>query len=542
MKDAKTIPFFFLLTLELQIGSGNASKAWSIIASLSRTVEYCQLTTDNFEEEHQPLCRPYMCLGRAKDWADAEERRRVFWNVFILDRFCSMTMGWNTSLTSIDVQQRLPADGILWRKQEAVLTPYLGVWDKSMVRTGKIETGQLYGPNDVDKSSPEANHHHHRWGPQNVQFPAAQQADMANVGAFAYCVEATESLSRVTSLFLHQRLNPHDPKEVDSWLARFRELDIRLAHWKLMLPQKWHGPPRPGARMDPNLTLAHVTHNASTILLHQLIAYPPPTWPFRKRLPSAWSAETCCLAGVQISTITRQYLKTTEISLPMSSCFAFCVFAAARMMIIHWHYEPANRLLDAFWDLTQSLKEMANRWAGAEAGDDAPPPLAARYASTLERLYSHCLRDGNYQFPLMDFTCETDHPMESHHHAHYSKVTQLQRSEPSYTPNADMNHGDSQWNNTNHNNERRDSSSERVGYASMNTPGSVDRTIVPVPSGSNESNQYRMDSNAMYTPAGLTDMEALMARPVNEYFINLDRVISFDDGSLFTSNMESGLW
>jgi hypothetical protein len=68
---------------------------------------------DPEDEAVQPICRPFSYLGPAKDWADQEERRRVFWNVFLLDRFCSITMGWNTSLTSIDVQQRLPCDGIL---------------------------------------------------------------------------------------------------------------------------------------------------------------------------------------------------------------------------------------------------------------------------------------------------------------------------------------------------------------------------------------------------------------------------------------------
>lgn len=85
------------------IGSGNAAKAWSIIGSLTRTVEYMQLTQEQQDGEHRPLCQPYAHLEHVDDWTEIEERRRVFWNVFLLDRFCSVTMGWNTSLTSDDV-------------------------------------------------------------------------------------------------------------------------------------------------------------------------------------------------------------------------------------------------------------------------------------------------------------------------------------------------------------------------------------------------------------------------------------------------------
>lgn len=52
--------------------------------------------------------------------------------------------------------------------------------------------------------------------------------DMTTVGAFAYCIEATESLSRVTTYFLQQRINFDDRQEVGSWLTRFKELDLRL--------------------------------------------------------------------------------------------------------------------------------------------------------------------------------------------------------------------------------------------------------------------------------------------------------------------------
>ena len=83
--------------------------------------------------------------------------------------------------------------------------------------------------------------------------------------------------------------------------------------------------------MDPNLTLAHLTHNVSTILLHQHIATPPPDVRAHVQLPSGCSAETCTLAASEIASITAHYLSLDEG--PVPSQFAFCAFIAARTLL-----------------------------------------------------------------------------------------------------------------------------------------------------------------------------------------------------------------
>lgn len=75
------------------MGDGQISKAWPIIGSLSRTVEYLQLTVEPDDLEQQPLLRPLILLENPKQWTEVEMRRRVFWNVFLLDRFCSVSSG-----------------------------------------------------------------------------------------------------------------------------------------------------------------------------------------------------------------------------------------------------------------------------------------------------------------------------------------------------------------------------------------------------------------------------------------------------------------
>lgn len=105
----------------------------------------------------------------------------------------------------------------------------------------------------------------------------------------------------------------------------------------MFLPQRWRDSNisrQPALiNMDPNLTLAHVTHNTSMILLHQRIAYPEPGRTEHVKLPSFCSAETCQIAAVETTTITKKYLKHTPGYSPVTNQFAFCVFISARVLL-----------------------------------------------------------------------------------------------------------------------------------------------------------------------------------------------------------------
>lgn len=65
--------------------------AWPLVGSLSRTVDYLELATEADSRVGRPsLLSNTTVLAPANDWVEEEERRRVFWNVFILDRYaCS---------------------------------------------------------------------------------------------------------------------------------------------------------------------------------------------------------------------------------------------------------------------------------------------------------------------------------------------------------------------------------------------------------------------------------------------------------------------
>jgi hypothetical protein len=457
------------------IGNGSIAKAWSIIGSLTRTVEYMQLTRETEDGEHRSLCQPYVTLPWTDDWTKIEERRRVFWVVFMLDRFCSVTMGWSTALTSEDIYRRLPCDGHLWRKQTPVVTPYLGIWDKSKRHIGTPIGCVPHFPSPLQGAN---NFEEQIYNAPSIGVTSSLINDLSTIGALAYNIEAIESMNRVMSHFLQQKVNVRDESEISSWLTRFKELDLRLVHWKMLLPQRWKANPnltRHVPLMDPNLTTAHVTHNASMILLHQPIAYPPLHWGFRNRLPSGCSAEACYSAGVEIATITERYLVKSPAGSPIGGQYAFCVFVAARVLLSHWRYTPRNQLPPEFWSLVQSLDVMSHRWHTFSEVLSGGQDLFAKYATRLKEIYELCATNESYQVNVMDYTNDISHqeiagPSQPYHR--WPDITQIM-------PQPDV--------------------SLQLPHADFNT--------IPM-----------LDLN----------------------FTDMDRVISFDDGSMFTAAFEAG--
>lgn len=204
--------------------------------------------------------------------------------------------------------------------------------------------------------------------------------------------------------------------------------------WKMFLPQKWKDSNisrQPALiNMDPNLTLAHVTHNTSMILLHQRIAYPQLEWARIVQLPSTCSAETCQVAAVETANITEKYLRYTPTNSPVNSQFTFCVFMSARVLLgealsdiflflaltrdllVHWRYYNSD-LIPEFWALVESLERMASRWIGPTLPEDRRwSCLAGKYALELRELHKSCVSDPEFKVDVLGYSTSTSNHTE----------------------------------------------------------------------------------------------------------------------------------
>lgn len=86
--------------MSIQIGSGRGPSAWSMIGSMARNVEQMQLSVEDAVDEEREGTRKSVIsrtsfLEAPSTWIEAEGRRRIFWTVFLMDRFCSVATGYD---------------------------------------------------------------------------------------------------------------------------------------------------------------------------------------------------------------------------------------------------------------------------------------------------------------------------------------------------------------------------------------------------------------------------------------------------------------
>ncbi|OAA58921.1 Transcription factor [Niveomyces insectorum RCEF 264] len=326
------------------IGSGRGPRSWSIVASATRIVEQLGLAIEEEDAAENRLLNRVGFLPPAKNWTEAESLRRIFWCIFLFDRFCSVATGWNTSLTSTDVKRRLPVEGCLWRDGTEARGRYFNIAD--------------HGVDSEDET--------------NV------------LGGFAYLIEASECMTRVVTFLLQESVDFSARDGLRRWFERFQTLDAMLIRWKTFLPARWRvASIDMNGLMDENLTLAHIMHNASVIMLHQNVAYPDAK--FRLHLPSQDAAKTCVAAAGEIATIAAKFIANSTVIIPPT--MSFCLFVAARALLAHANHQlgmfPIVITDPNFDTLLQCLRESSTRWR-AQSPSFASENLAGQFADRID--------------------------------------------------------------------------------------------------------------------------------------------------------------
>jgi hypothetical protein len=105
--------------------------------------------------------------------------------------------------------------------------------------------------------------------PASIAVQAQTNTDV-NYGGYACLIEATDILTVVTSFAAkYAAVNPTKP-DVRMFLKEFLELNLILTNWKGQLPPHFHHATYDNkGYMDHNVTLTHMTHNTTSILLYQ---------------------------------------------------------------------------------------------------------------------------------------------------------------------------------------------------------------------------------------------------------------------------------
>jgi len=200
--SVKALQALVILALDL-VGSSNGPPGWNLLALITRSVVQLGLAVETTSFSVSPIYPSIytlraMVLPEADNFIEEESRRRLFWMVYLLDRYATIATAFEFALDEKEIDRTLPCRDDLWNKNQPVQTR----WFRTSERTEY----------DIDK--PE------------------------NLGAFSYYIEILGILSRIHK-FLKKPVDISALSDVEQWQGEYRELDNMLTSWKFNLPGEY---------------------------------------------------------------------------------------------------------------------------------------------------------------------------------------------------------------------------------------------------------------------------------------------------------------
>ncbi|KAI0155434.1 putative C6 transcription factor [Hypoxylon sp. FL1284] len=341
--SVKALQALVILALDL-CGSSNGPPGWNIMALITRSVVQLGLAVESNSLSVSPNYTSIytlraMVLPEPRDFVEEESRRRLFWMVYLLDRYATIATAFDFALNDKEVDRTLPCRDDLWIKNQKVETRWFRTQDRPPTQP------------DHDVNKPE------------------------NLGAFAYYIEILGILSKIHE-FLKQPVDIGALGDVEQWQLRYKQLDNLLASWKFGLPGEYGNMAKlfqPGGSKTLNCgwVMLHATYHTATIRLHSSAAYPTTRSPI---FTPSYSASQRCLGAVETIAALGEFVVQNGMLSKLGPPFAFTLWVAARLLLVHGS-TVEHKLAPQIAFLVDTLRDMGRYW-----------PVAGRYCQLLQRV------------------------------------------------------------------------------------------------------------------------------------------------------------
>ncbi|OAA53012.1 Transcription factor [Cordyceps fumosorosea ARSEF 2679] len=340
--SVKSLQALVILALDL-CGSSNGPPGWNIMALITRSVVQLGLAVETTSSMVSPgftsiYTLRAMVLPEPKDFIEDESRRRLFWMIYLLDRYATIATAFEFALDDKEIDRSLPCRDDLW------------------VANRKVET---------------------KWF-RTFNFPeTASRNDMSgteNLGAFSYYIEVLGILSKIHK-FLKQPVDIGVAGDVERWQLRYKELDSMLTSWKLDLPGEFNDMNKifqPGSRsLSCTWLMLHATYHTTVIRLHSSAAYPTTRSPI---FTPSYSASQRCLIAVENIASLADFASTNGYLSKLGPPFAFSLWVSARLLLVHGS-TVEHKLSPQIAFFVDTLRALGGFW-----------PVAQRYCNLLQRV------------------------------------------------------------------------------------------------------------------------------------------------------------
>jgi hypothetical protein len=328
--SVKALQALVILTLDL-VGSSNGPPGWNLLALLTRSVVQLGLaveTTSTIVSPNYPSIYTLraMVLPESGSWIEDESRRRLFWMVYLLDRYATIATAFEFGLDDKEIDRKLPCRDDLFSRNQYVDTRWFGSRERE---------------HPVDK--PE------------------------NMGSFSYYIEVLGIISKIHN-FLKKPVDISSLSDVEEWQGTYRELENELTSWKFNLPNEYGNMSRlfnsSGGNkiVNPTWCLLHAAFQTAVIRLHSSAAYPTTRSPI---FTPSYSASQRCLVAVENITSLGQYVVNNGMLNKLGPPFAFTLWVAARLLLVQGSTidHKVSPDINFFVD---TLRQMGTYWKVAE--------------------------------------------------------------------------------------------------------------------------------------------------------------------------------
>ncbi|KAJ5392134.1 hypothetical protein N7509_007624 [Penicillium cosmopolitanum] len=348
--SVKALQALVILALDL-VGSSNGPPGWKLLALITRSVVQLGLAVESKSSLIAPVYPSIytlraVTLSEPDSWIEDESRRRLFWMVYLLDRYSTIATAFNFALDDKDIDRKLPCK------------------DEFFMKNQPVETRRFHCSSD--------------------RTDYLSHAD--NVGSFGLYVEILGILSRV-HVFLKRPVDIGSLADVEEWQATYRKLDSELTSWEFNLPAEYayenssrlFSGSKQGRTLHSDWVQLHATYQTAVIRLHSSAAYPTTRSPIFT--PSYSASQRCLLAVDNILSVTRFVVENNLLD-KLGPPFAFTLWVSARLLLVHGSTIAHTVSADIIF-FVDTLAHMGQHWKVAE-----------RYSNILQRVLDEY---GEYQ-------------------------------------------------------------------------------------------------------------------------------------------------
>lgn len=338
--SVKALQALVILALDL-CGEANGPPGWNVLALITRSAVQLGLSVEATSAVVSPQVPSIytlraMILPEPTSWIEDESRRRLFWMIYVLDRYATITTAFDFALDEKEIDRRLPCRDDLFSQNRPSDTR----WPRFSGRD--------------DRNSGSADH----------------------MGSFSYYVEIMTILSQIHK-FLKKPVDIGRNTDVERWQCEYRDLNTTLMHWKNGLPAEYGNTQRLFDSASGNKivncgwVMLHATYHTTVMRLHSSAAYPARR---SQLLTPSFNASQICLSAVESVSALCSHLKNNGMLNKLGPPFAFSVWVAARLLLVHsstvdHHINPNVQYF------INTLRELGDYWHVAE-----------RYATLLQRV------------------------------------------------------------------------------------------------------------------------------------------------------------